>query len=109
MGPAACQIAHGRLGGAVDAHGRGAHAAHRRSGEDDGAAVSHQRQSLLDSEEGAFNVDVEDVVVVLGGYLSQAGEFADARVGYQYVQVPFLFLDCLEYAVGIFRFRYICL
>ena len=41
------------------------------------------------------------------GDLSQAGEFADARVGHQDVQVAFFFLDRAEDAVEILRLRHI--
>ena len=44
---------------------------------------------------------------MLFGDLSQAGEFADARVGHQDVQVPFFFLDRTEDAVEILRLSHI--
>ncbi len=64
-------------------------------------------QRLLDGEEGAFDVDGEDVVVVLLGDVPQAGEFADSRIGHQYIQVPFFFLDRFDNAIKILWLCYI--
>src|SRR6202008_4063410 len=49
--------------------------------ENDGAAVGDEVEKLLDGEEGAFDVDVEDKVELLFSDLAEGDKFTDAGVG----------------------------
>src|SRR3546814_5075029 len=60
--PAPREVAYRGLARAVDAECRRAGGAGARSGQDDRAALAHQRQRLLDREDRALHVGVEGVV-----------------------------------------------
>src|ERR1700694_6180617 len=75
--PAADEIADRRLARAVNAEGRRSHRGRRRSREDDGAAVPHQRKSLLHGEDRAFDIHTENKV---------EGRFRDLAQGLQRTQ-----------------------
>src|SRR3546814_8049794 len=79
--PALGEGAYRRFAGAVDAERRRARGAGARSGQDDRAALAHQRQCLLNREDRALHVGVEGVVDLLDGDLAQREHASRAGIG----------------------------
>jgi hypothetical protein len=73
------------LGGGVGDIARHRGGRSDRSGDDDGPAISHQRQCALDGKERAAQVDAVDAVPEFFGHVRHHGETADARIDEQYV------------------------
>ena len=92
-GPTAGERAEGGLGGAVDAEGRHAFYGNDGGVENDGGAVDEKREGFLYSEENAFYVYVESLVVVGFGDGAEGREFAEAGVGEEDVDAAFLLFD----------------
>lgn len=61
-------------------------------------------QELLDGEEGAFGVDVEDLVELLFGHLTEGDEIADAGVGEDDVDAAVFLRDVVMQLVEVCEF-----
>src|ERR1039458_4792798 len=95
--PGPRQVAHCRLARAVDAKCRGARGAGTRSGQDDRAALAHQRQRLLDREDRTLHIGVEGFVNVLGGDLAERKRGSRPGIGEDDVEGSALGLHlCVE-------------
>ncbi len=73
------------FGCAVDGVGFKAFRTRNRSGENDRAAIGHQRHRLLYREQHALDVDVEHLVVGVFGDRPERREFVNPGIGEQHV------------------------
>jgi len=71
LSPGAREVPHCRLTRAIGAHCRGARITGAGAGQNNRPAVAHQRQRLLDREDGTFYVGVEGFVDVRAGDLAE--------------------------------------
>jgi hypothetical protein len=92
------------LGRGVDAEGGGALGVDVGAGQDDRCAGGEQRKCLLHGEQGAADVGVEGVGVVVPGDVGQGRELTAAGVGEDDVEAAVL-LDLREETVEVVEVR----
>jgi hypothetical protein len=77
--------------------------------QDDGSAIRYERKRLLHREQEAFDVDVEDRVVELLGYLAEGGIFRNTGIGEHNIELALLAFDLREQAIEIAKVRHVSL
>src|SRR5277367_3813901 len=83
-----------RLAGCVNAKGSSAFYTRDGTRKDDRAAIVQERQSLLNREECAFHIDVDQLVKMFFGDFSEGNEFTNAGVRDDNIDSSLHFADC---------------
>jgi len=78
-----------------------------RAGDDDGAAIAHQRQGLLDGEERAAQIDGVDLIPELRSDIGHHRKTAHSGVHEQHIDTAQGLLGVVQGAFGVVQDRHV--
>src|ERR1700687_543254 len=103
-GPSTHERANRSLARRINAKGRSAFYTCDRARENDGATILQKRQALLHREQCALYVDIEQLVKMLFGDVTERNKFTNAGVGENNVDSPLHLTDCLVETIQVGQF-----